>query len=139
MGKDFIVTVILDDNTLNSDHYMFQVKSTEHATNPELLAPLSLHSGAHPGSTGQSSSSATTAGGAAEHNLLATPPPAELASRESFFHWGSPGRKKKRQNIGGPPSKDATKKSCATKELFPHEERENVLAKQDASKTEASK
>lgn len=77
------MTVILDDNTLNSDHYMFQVKSIEHATNPELLAPLPLHNGAHPRSTEQSSSSATTAGGDAEHNLLATPPPAELASSES--------------------------------------------------------
>jgi hypothetical protein len=56
VGKDFIVREIPDDNTLNSDHYHFQVKSTKHVTNAELLAPLPLQHARHPGPTGQSSS-----------------------------------------------------------------------------------
>lgn len=42
-----MVTVVLDDNTFNNDHYHFQVKSIEHVANAELLAPLSLHNDIH--------------------------------------------------------------------------------------------
>lgn len=77
MDEKFIVTVTPDDNTLNSDHYQFQVKSTEHVANAELLAPLPLHNAEHIGSTAVSSSvlpNETT-----QHTLPATGPPAEPA------------------------------------------------------------
>lgn len=63
--------------------YHFQVKSTKHVANPELLAPLPLHNLTHPGSAGQSSSSAVIPCDTAQDNLLATSPPAEFASEEN--------------------------------------------------------
>jgi hypothetical protein len=47
VDKKFIVTVILDDNTMDKNHYCFQVKFTEYMTDAALLAPLPLNNAKH--------------------------------------------------------------------------------------------
>lgn len=79
VGKDFIVTVVQDDNTFNSNHYHFQVKSTEYVTNAELLAPLPLHNVTHPDPAGQPYSSTMVPSSTAQTSSPGTPPSAESA------------------------------------------------------------
>lgn len=77
VGKKFIVTVILDDNTMNINHYCFQVKFTEHVTDGGLLAPLPLHNAKHLDPTANSSSSSTLPNEIMQHTFPTTGPSTE--------------------------------------------------------------